>query len=94
MDHLPSEELLESVHAFPGVYQIRVIGLAADQFEARVIEAVIAELSTPSEVDYVSRTTPGGRHISLTLDLTVQNPGQVRKIYERILDIEGVTLVL
>ena len=41
MDHRPSVDLLESIHFFPGVYKIKAIGLADDDFESRVVEAVM-----------------------------------------------------
>jgi uncharacterized protein len=93
MDHRPSEELLESTHFFPGVYQIKAIGVADDDFEGRVVEAVTSELATPSELDYTVRMTPGGRHVALTLDITVQSAEQVRNIYTRIREIKGLTLL-
>jgi len=93
VDHRPSLELLESTHFFPGVYQIKAIGVAEDNFEGRVVEAVVAEVATPSELDYSVRTTPGGRHVALTLDITVQNAEQVRGIYARIRDLKGLTLL-
>jgi putative lipoic acid-binding regulatory protein len=94
MDHRPSIDLLESVHQFPGVYQIKAIGKVADQFEARVLEAVTSELVSASELDYSVRTTPGGRHIALTLDITVQSAEQVRMIYARIHALPGLLLLL
>jgi uncharacterized protein len=92
-DHRPSEELLESIHVFPGVYQIKAIGNASNDFEGRVVEAVVSELATPSELDYSVRTTPGGRHVALTLEITVQTAQQVRSIYARIREVEGLTLL-
>jgi len=92
-DHRPSEELLESSHTFPGVYQIKVIGMASNEFESRVVDAVVAELPAPSDLDYSVRTTPGGRHVALTLEISVQNAGQVRVIYDRLRALEGVTLL-
>jgi len=83
-DHRPSLELLESTHAFPGVYQIKAIGDASNAFERRVVEAVVAELASSAELDYSVRSTPGGRHVALTLVITVQNAEQVRTIYGRI----------
>ena len=41
-DHRPALELLESTHVFPGVYQIKAIGAMANDFERRVVEAVLA----------------------------------------------------
>ncbi len=94
MDTRPSVELLESNHSFPGTYQIKAIGLAADDFEGRVIAAALSELAAPGELDTVSRLTPGGRHVSLTLDITVQTAEQVRAIYARIREVAGLTLLL
>ena len=94
MDHRPSVERLESSHMFPGVYQIKAIGRVEDDFENRVLDAVRGELATPSEVDYSVRTTPGGRHVALTLDVTVQNAEQVRSIYARLGSVKGLRMVL
>jgi putative lipoic acid-binding regulatory protein len=93
MDHCPSLDLLESTHTFPGTYQIRVIGSAADDFAGRVLAAASSELAAASELEHSIRTTPGGRHLSLTLHLTVQSAHQVRAIYARIQDVEGLTLL-
>jgi putative lipoic acid-binding regulatory protein len=92
-DHRPSVELLEGGHVFPGVYQIKAIGTAAGEFERRVVEAVVAELLEPSDLDYSVRTTPGGRHIALTLHVRVQSAEQVRTIYGRLHAVDGITLL-
>lgn len=94
MDHRPSVDLLESIHLFPGVYQIKAIGRAEDEFEARVVEAVYSHLAARSDLDYSVRSTPGGRHVALTLDITVQTAEQVRAIYAEIRDLKGLTLLL
>ena len=70
MDHRPSVELLESIHTFPGDYKIKAIGMADDDFEGRVVEAVCSHLPARSDLDYSVRTTPGGRHVAITLDMT------------------------
>jgi putative lipoic acid-binding regulatory protein len=94
MDHRPSVELLESTHFFPGVYKIKAFGRADGGFEARVVEAVSSQLPARSDLSYSVRTTPGGRHVALTLDISVQNAEQVRAIYAEICALEGLTLVL
>ncbi len=93
-DHRPSVELLESAHEFPGVYQIKAIGSATNDFERRVVEAVTAELVTAADLNYTARTTPGGRHVSLTLDVRVQSAEQVRTMYARLHAVEGMTMLL
>jgi putative lipoic acid-binding regulatory protein len=92
-DHRPSIELLESTHPFPGVYTIKAIGLADDDFEGRVIAAATALLAATSDLDYSVRATKGGRHVALTLDINVQNAEQVRSIYAEIQDVRGLTLL-
>ncbi len=39
------------------------------------------------------RTTPAGRHLALTLDISVQSAEQVRAIYAEIREVEGLTLL-
>lgn len=94
MDHRPTVELLESTHLFPGVYKIKAIGRADDDFESRVVEAVCAHLPARSDLDYSVRTTPGGRHVAVTLDISVQTAEQVRVIYAEIRELDGLTLLL
>lgn len=93
MNNLPSTELLESTHEFPGLYRMKAIGSSEDNFEGRVVEAVVSELAGPSELDYSVRSTPGGRHVALTLDITVQSAEQVRRIYVRVHEVQGLTLL-
>lgn len=93
MDPIPNEELLAEHHEFPGVYRIKAIGSTDRDFVGRVVEAATSELAGPSEVDYSVRQTSGGRHVSVNLDLTVQTPAQVRAIYARIREVEGLTML-
>ena len=92
--NIPSADLLESVHFFPCVYQIRAIGSTSDDFTNRVLSAVIEEVATPSEVDHAEHFTPDGRHVSVILDITVQSADQVRTIYGRIQQVDGLRLLL
>ena len=93
MDNRPSLDLLESTHFFPGTYQIKAIGSADRDFAGRVLAAVTQELASPMELDHSVRTTRGGRHVAVTLDITVQTAGQVREIYQRIQEVDGLTLL-
>ncbi len=93
MDHCPSVELLESVHQFPGSYRIKAIGEASDDFSGRVIAAVQAELAAASDLDYSERRTASGRHVAVTLEVTVQTPEQIRRLYEAIHAVKGLTLL-
>lgn len=92
-DHRPSIELLESTHLFPGVYRIKAIGTTDNDFESRVVRAVVSLLPAESDLDYSVRSTPGGRHVALTLDVSVQSAEQVREIYAEIRALDGLTLL-
>ena len=92
-DNVPSQDLLESTHPFPGTYQIKAIGAADDDFVGRVVAAAASELATPGELDHSVRVTPNGKHVSLTLEMNVQNADQVRAIYAKLRNVKGVTLL-
>lgn len=94
MDNRPSTDALTGSHTFPGVYQFKAIGSVDGEFQSRVIEAVVAEVESPEAVEYSVRETPGGRHVALTLNVSVRTPEQVRSIYTRIQELEGLLLVL
>ena len=87
-------ELLESNHRFPGVYQIKVIGSTDGDFGGRVTTAIREGLVVPSEINVKIRTTPDGRHVSLTLDVNVQTAGEVIALYAKIRGVQGVKFVL
>src|SRR5262249_37543201 len=93
MDHRPSVDLLESIHYFPGVYKIKAIGRADDDFESRVVDAVCSHRASRSDLDYSVRSTPGGRHLAVTLDIGVQTAEQVRAIYAELREVKGLTLL-
>ena len=89
-----NDDLLESVHAFPGPYQIKVIGIASDDFVDRVVAAVGAHLATLDDLEHRVRTTPGGRHLAVTLDLQLQSSSQVRAIYAGLRKVDGLAMLL
>ena len=93
MDHRPTVELLESTHLFPGVYKIKAIGRADDDFESRVVEAVCSHLPARSDLDYYGPLHPRRPARGLTLDITVQTAEQVRAIYAEIRELDGLTLL-
>ena len=94
MDHGPSAELLNSTHTFPCVYKIKAIGNVGESFEERVLAAVQSELGPDERFESSARTTPGGRHVSVTMDVPVKSAEQVRAIYRRIREVPQLTLLL
>ena len=94
MGELPTIELLESVHQFPGPYIFKAIGRADNGFVGRVVAAVRDELAQGTDPPYSFRQAVGGRHIAVTLEPTVQTAQQVLAIYRRIRNVMGLVLLL
>jgi putative lipoic acid-binding regulatory protein len=89
-----SDALIESVHQFPGPYQIKAIGVGSEQFVERIVAVVSAHLATVADLEHHVRTTPGGRHLAVTLDLQLQSASQVRAIYAALRKVEGLAMLL
>jgi putative lipoic acid-binding regulatory protein len=93
MNDLPSIALLESVHQFPGPYMFKAIGRVENGFVARIIAAVREELNANTDPPFRVREALGGRHVSVTLQPTVQTAEQVHAVYRRILKTAGLVLL-
>lgn len=93
MDTRQEIDLLESTHHFPGTYQIKAIGATENDFVGRVLSAVEEEVAGPSEVDYSLRTLREGRHVGVTLNISVQRAEQVLALYARIREVEGLAFL-
>ncbi len=89
-----SRRLLDEHHEFPGPHTLKVIGKSDDQFVERVVAAVGESLASDTPPPYSTRKTPDGRHVSITLQPTVDSPEQVLQLYERLRQIDGVVTLL
>jgi putative lipoic acid-binding regulatory protein len=95
VQNVPSVALLEAVHAFPCPYMFKVIGRSEGGFVDRTLTLVreelrLAEVAAPFRV----RRTPGGRHVAVTLELTMRTAEEVRGVYRRLLELAGLVLLL
>ena len=90
----PTEDLLQSVHTFPGPFRIKVIGLSDDAFAERVLAVAQGHVADPADREHSIRATHGGRHLAVTLDLQLQSASQVRAIYADLRQLEGLTMLL
>jgi putative lipoic acid-binding regulatory protein len=93
MEHLPAIELLERTHVFPGPYMFKVIGRVENGFVARVVAGVRDELEALADPPFRVRATAGGRHVSVTLEPTVQSANQVLAVYRRMRGITGLVMM-
>src|ERR687886_59514 len=90
MSRLPAIELLEAVHRFPGAYMFKVIGRTDNGFVARTVAAVREEIAAEVDPPFRVRHTPNGRHVAVTVELTVQTAEQVLAIYRRLRKLTGL----
>jgi putative lipoic acid-binding regulatory protein len=93
VNNQPAIELLESTHCFPCPYMFKVIGRADSGFVARVVAAVRDELSALADPPFKVRNAVGGRHLSITLEPTVQTAEQVVAVYQRIGKMDGIVML-
>lgn len=90
----PTEELLESTHSFPCTYRFKVIGAADDHFVGRVLAAVCQELDEGIEPPFSTRTTAGGRHVSVTIEPEMETAAHVISVYLRLQQLEGLVMLM
>lgn len=91
---LPSVEMLESRHSFPGPFIFKVIGSAEENFLARVVSAVRHELNMETDPQYSMRSTKTGAHIAITLEPECESAQQVLAVYSRLSGMDGVVMLL
>lgn len=87
-------ELLAAIHAFPGKYVFKAIGLAEGDFAGRVIALVRRELQQPFDAPFQTRETSSGKHIAVTIEPWVETPEQVLAIYDRLKSVAGLVMLL
>ena len=91
------DSLLESLsinHQFPGPFTFKVIGSNPARFARSVILAVADELSLDDEPPHSLKQTPNGRHVSVTLTLTVQTPRDVVRVYQRLKTLDDLVMLI
>jgi putative lipoic acid-binding regulatory protein len=93
MKNLPSIDLLEQTHSFPGRYIFKAIGKSENGFAARVVAAVREELAGVVDPPYFQREAAGGRHVAVTLEPTMYSAEQVLAVYRRILSVAGLVVL-
>lgn len=92
--NVPPLDLLKQTHNFPGPYVFKAIGSVEAGFAARVVAGVREELSQETDPPHRMRQSSSGRHVSVTLEPTVENAEQILAIYERIASMPGLIVLL
>ena len=94
MGDLPTIELLERTHRFPGPYLFKVIGRVDDGFAARAVAAVREALEWDEDPPFRVREATGGRHVAVTLEPILQTAQQVLTVYQRLRGLGGLVMFL
>jgi putative lipoic acid-binding regulatory protein len=89
-----SLELLNATHDFPCDFTIKVIGSEENDFLRRVVDAVQATPSISGQVPYQTRSTPNGKHVSITLEPRLESAEQVLLVYEQLKSVEGIVMTM
>jgi putative lipoic acid-binding regulatory protein len=93
MGELPSIELLEAGHVFPGPYMFKVIGRSENGFVGRTVAAVRDALAAEVDPPYTVRETSAGRHVSVTLEVEVRTAKDVLAVYRRVNRLTGLVML-
>jgi putative lipoic acid-binding regulatory protein len=92
-----SDSLLESLeanHEVPGEYTFKAIGSNPESFAQSVLSAIAAELNLSNDPPHSVKHTPNGRHVSVTLTLTMETPQHVIKVYGRLQALDDLVMLL
>lgn len=93
MDRLPALELLKAGHQFPGPYMFKAIGRSENGFAARAVAAAREAMDAAVDPPFRIKETPGGRHVSVTLEFTVQTAEQVLVVYRHLQKLAGLVIL-
>jgi putative lipoic acid-binding regulatory protein len=94
VDDLPTIDLLESTHTFPGVYVFKVIGRSEGAFAERVVAAAREALGWDADPPFRVRRAAGGRHVAVTLEPHLTAAHQVLAVYRRLRTTDGLVMFL
>lgn len=87
---LPSIELLESIHKFPGDFTFKVIGDSRSDFAADALNSAFIALGQDRNVQHATRHSSAGNHTAVTLSVPVKNGREVHAVYQELLKIPGI----
>lgn len=93
MESLPSRAALEAAHTFPGPYTFKVFGPNSDGFTESVRAAAVAAASTVA-VETTYRASANGRHVCVTLVITMDSADRVLDMYRALRAVKAVSLLL
>ena len=89
-----THELLRATHQFPCTYLFKAIGRDEGDFAGGILRAVRQELGEAVEPPFNLRRTANRKHLSVSIEPTVDGPEQIFAIYENIKQVDGLLMLL
>lgn len=83
-----------SAFEFPCDFPIKVMGHAADDFDALVVEIVMRHVDDLKEGAIRSRSSRGGKYVSVTIMFEAQNQSQLDALYRELSGHDRIIMVL
>lgn len=85
---------LNEVHSFPGPYIFKVIGANSEDFPERVSEVTREVLEGDVEPNVSTRESSGGKHVSVTISVKVEEAEGVLDVYAALKELDEVRFIL
>lgn len=86
----PSESLFE----FPCDFPLKVMGVAADDFDALVVAIVRKHVNDLCEGAITAKQSRKGKYVSITVTIQAQSQEQLDRIYTELSSHERILMVL
>ena len=93
-DDFNTHELLHGTHDFPCSYLFKAIGKDEVDFVPQVLAAVRSVVGEQMEPPFNLRRSANKKHVSVSIEPTVEGPAQVVAIYENLKVIDGLVMLL
>jgi putative lipoic acid-binding regulatory protein len=89
-----NDELNESLFEFPCEFPIKVMGLAADNFDAFVVEIVVRHVGDITDGAVVVRPSRNGKYVAVTVTFEARNQLQLDDLYRELTAHDRILMVL
>lgn len=84
----------ESLLTFPCEFPIKVMGHAADDFDALVFSLVARHVAGLTENAVAVRPSSGGKYLAVTVTLQAESQAQLDAVYRELSGCDRVVMVL
>ena len=84
----------ETLLVFPCQFSVKAMGLATDDFDMLVVEIVNRHVPNLGEGSVTTRSSKGGKYISVTVTFEARSKAQLDLIYQALSDNDRVLMSL